>query len=273
MQITSRAEAKSLGSSTYFTGKPCSRGHLALRHTYNCACLDCVPFHNRNEYVRRRSGKPPLHDRASRKAAKAQGDRTYYTGLACPKGHIAERLTHNGECVECKRIGDSDRAKRTRIERPDLVREYARRGYQNHKEEHKARGKRWALANPDKKKAMARRWRTKNRVPFAKMVREWRHKNPGRVRLQKFRRKVLETAAAGEFSPEDVMQLLFNQDARCRGCQCDITETFTIDHDLPLSRGGSNAPENLQLLCLSCNSAKGTKTMREWSAMRTALIG
>ena len=34
-------------------------------------------------------------------------------------------------------------------------------------------------------------------------------------------------------------------------------EDLTIDHVVPRSKGGSNARENLQLLCLSCNTEKG----------------
>jgi hypothetical protein len=37
--------------------------------------------------------------------AKAQGLKRFFTGVACNKGHVAERLTSNPRmCVECKRI-------------------------------------------------------------------------------------------------------------------------------------------------------------------------
>jgi 5-methylcytosine-specific restriction endonuclease McrA len=42
----------------------------------------------------------------------------------------------------------------------------------------------------------------------------------------------------------------------------------TIDHKLPLSRGGSNYPDNLQLLCKSCNDSKSARTMDEWLQTR-----
>jgi hypothetical protein len=45
---------------------------------------------------------------------------------------------------------------------------------------------------------------------------------------------------------------------------CEIESDLAIDHILPVSRGGTNEPRNLQLLCGRCNSSKGTKTMEEW---------
>lgn len=42
---------------------------------------------------------------------------------------------------------------------------------------------------------------------------------------------------------------------------CTAVKTLQIDHIIPVSRGGDSADDNLQLLCASCNSKKGTKTI------------
>ena len=39
-----------------------------------------------------------------RRDAKAAGKSRYFTGRPCKQGHIAERQTINGSCVECFRI-------------------------------------------------------------------------------------------------------------------------------------------------------------------------
>lgn len=45
---------------------------------------------------------------------------------------------------------------------------------------------------------------------------------------------------------------------RDRCCvQCESVEDLAIDHIIPLARGGTNALENLQVLCGTCNSKKG----------------
>ena len=43
-------------------------------------------------------------------------------------------------------------------------------------------------------------------------------------------------------------------------CQyCVTTQDLTVDHILALSRGGTNHPANLQILCRSHNSQKGAR--------------
>jgi 5-methylcytosine-specific restriction endonuclease McrA len=41
--------------------------------------------------------------------------------------------------------------------------------------------------------------------------------------------------------------------------KCGATEDLTIDHIIPMARGGTNDLENLQILCRKCNSSKGAK--------------
>ncbi|WP_120430181.1 HNH endonuclease [Acinetobacter baylyi] len=41
--------------------------------------------------------------------------------------------------------------------------------------------------------------------------------------------------------------------------QCGAQQNLTLDHIKPESRGGDSSFENLQTMCKSCNSAKGTK--------------
>lgn len=53
-----------------------------------------------------------------------------------------------------------------------------------------------------------------------------------------------------------VRRFVFARDGRrCRLCGC--TERLEIDHIIPVVWGGTDEPENLQVLCKPCNLAKG----------------
>ena len=54
------------------------------------------------------------------------------------------------------------------------------------------------------------------------------------------------------------------QEGKCNGCEVLFPfRNMTIDHIIPRSRGGTDDPDNLQLLCGACNSTKGNRTQAE----------
>ena len=68
--------------------------------------------------------------------------------------------------------------------------------------------------------------------------------------------------------------ILFGQhEGLCNGCKGDFPfKLFEVDHRVPLSRGGTDHLENLQLLCSSCNRIKGDRP-QEYLVARLAEIG
>lgn len=42
MEHITRADAAASGLRFYFTGKPCTRGHLAQRYVVNTGCVECA---------------------------------------------------------------------------------------------------------------------------------------------------------------------------------------------------------------------------------------
>lgn len=52
------------------------------------------------------------------------------------------------------------------------------------------------------------------------------------------------------------------RDGKCY--ECDSTENLTVDHIIPLSRGGYDIVENLRTLCLSCNKRKASMINWRW---------
>lgn len=47
---------------------------------------------------------------------------------------------------------------------------------------------------------------------------------------------------------------------------CSSAENLTIDHIVPLSRGGEHTIENLTTACWTCNCSKGAKLLEEWNS-------
>ncbi len=50
------------------------------------------------------------------------------------------------------------------------------------------------------------------------------------------------------------------QEGRCTGCGTEFPfRIMEVDHVIPRSRGGTDHPDNLQLLCSHCNRIKGDR--------------
>lgn len=159
---------------------------------------------------------------------------------------------------------------------PDKLREYSR--------EHQAR---WRAADPAGYKAYMSEYRTpernrkyslddyyRNRSQRLPSNRQWRALNAGIVKTlaSAWRRLNLERAhalsrsykarkrgAVGSHTGNDVKRLYVLQRGKCTSCADALKNVYHVDHIEPLSKGGSNSPTNLQLLCPSCNLRKSNK--------------
>lgn len=166
----------------------------------------------------------------SRKEAKAAGLSRYNTGKLCRHGHLCERQI-NGYCIECRREQGSIWRKITGFARK--------------------RNKIKRDANPEKHR---------------ERLKKWSKANPGAIRAIQHVRRARKRGAEGKYVIADLHGLLEQQGLSCRCGISFLAVDPTIDHKTPLSRGGSNWPNNIQLLCLPCNMSKGNKTMEEWKA-------
>ena len=84
------------------------------------------------------------------------------------------------------------------------------------------------------------------------------------------RRRARMASADGAYSYEEWL-IVLSQYPRCPDCDRAWSEIpvptgrkgcVTVDHTVPISKGGSNYIENVRPLCYSCNSKKGNRTPR-----------
>jgi len=156
---------------------------------------------------------------------------------------------------------------------------------ESHKEECLRRANEWRKNNPDKRRAIIRRYyekklkadpewgnkrakmyRDRNPEKAREHLREYRRERPVWTRLQKYKRRVrcgdgqVDKGHLNKDFEKQVIDKLKKQDYKCIYCKVDIKECFSIDHIVPLAKGGSNNIENIDLVCKSCNTRKGTRS-------------
>lgn len=98
-------------------------------------------------------------------------------------------------------------------------------------------------------------------------TREWRKANPASVRQSKFKRRAHELR--GSFSSQDWHRLLSRYGHKCAYCSND--GEMTVDHVVPLSRGGTNTIGNILPACRSCNGRKHARFITEWKLSEARL--
>jgi len=76
--------------------------------------------------------------------------------------------------------------------------------------------------------------------------------------------------AGGTATDEDLFWIEEAQSYLCFYCSTPLPleSVIHLEHKTPLSRGGSNGPENLALACAPCNLSKGAKTAQEFMEMK-----
>jgi 5-methylcytosine-specific restriction endonuclease McrA len=128
-----------------------------------------------------------------------------------------------------------DYYRRRRAIHPERAREIARASRLRHLEAARARDQRWSRAN--------------------------RHRKV----LHGVSRRALFEGAPGSFSAIEWARLCFEHAYAC--AYCGLWRPLTVDHRIPLTRGGSNYIDNILPACRPCNSRKGTRTETEFRAL------
>jgi 5-methylcytosine-specific restriction endonuclease McrA len=212
-----------------------------------------------------------LVNTAARAAAKAAGLKRYSIDMPCARGHMADRYVSTGGCVMCQRESSSAYyedhldeaaayAKSHREENPEMYRERSRVWSEVNRESETARMRAYRAANPEHTKAVSQAYYEANKPAFAARSKAWQKANPEAMSAIWRNRRALELGAEGWHTKEDIDRIREQQRGCCAYCRVKLSKVVEhVDHIIPLYRGGTNWPANLQILCPRCNSRKCAK--------------
>lgn len=136
--------------------------------------------------------------------------------------------------------------------------------------------KKWVERNKEKRLATTRVYDSNNKDHKTEWRRQHIAKNrdqyrnykasPESRRESKNRRRARLAEAVHE--PYKSREIFENYDFKCVYCKGEAT---CLDHVIPISKGGADAPFNLVAACRPCNTSKSNKLLTEWK--RPASLG
>jgi 5-methylcytosine-specific restriction endonuclease McrA len=140
----------------------------------------------------------------------------------------------------------------------------------------------WQRTNRQKCRLACEKWRKKNPGYFV----GWAQVNPEKCRLSvaKQRREHPEkmvawqaTRRAEKYGNTPIEELLTSaewltilREARGHCSYCGGVAKLTMDHTVPLSRGGKHSKDNIVAACTHCNCSKSNRTVEEWGIKKLA---
>jgi 5-methylcytosine-specific restriction endonuclease McrA len=209
---------------------------------------------------------PPRPTCEHRDRALAAGAKTYENGKPCKHGHLGPRYTRNRGCVVCC----DDLVRRWAQDNREAVREKSRRHRENNLEKELKRCAKWRAENAERHREMCLKWRRENPEKARAATARWVRENPHKVSANHGKRRAAMHAAEGHHTADDITRITAAQGGKCACCR--ERRKLTLDHITPLAKGGSNWPANLQMLCKSCNSAKGARDQIEFMQTKGRLL-
>lgn len=174
-------------------------------------------------------------------------------------------MTKQDHRTEEHRAQNRERMRRYRERHPERVKASRKKWHASHKDyassynrQDRVRQKKreWNLAHP----GYNREYERKNRDRIRFLSRQWAKRNLDKIRVRCQLRRAVKRKSEGSYTLLEWQVLCRKYDFRCLACgkrEPDIK--LTVDHIIPLNLGGSNYIDNLQPLCLQCNSTKGAQ--------------
>lgn len=239
-----RGEAIDRGEKLFLSGRVCPRGHIPWRYTGSGDCVACAKERaarwklQNKEIVKSRSRDSYAASGDDGRAKAAKRSRAYYH-------------RNTGRLLE--------KQKRKYQDDPEKYRAFARDWREKNIEYARENSREWARCNRERMRQSAKDWRARNAEHVREKARESYARNKDAFKAHARNRKARKKNAEGRHTSSDIKRICLSQGNKCAVCQEKLIKSRThVDHIIPLSKGGTNWPRNLQLLCQTCNLQKWT---------------
>lgn len=144
---------------------------------------------------------------------------------------------------------------------------------EHHIQADRDRASRWREECPDEAKATTERYRAQLSIDQRKAMdgakaKRWKLLHPDRNSFNSRQYEHRKRGAIGICTEAQLQARIDLFGRRCYLCGCDWDalpfDKKTIDHVIPIIRGGTNWPANLRPACRSCNSSKKDGPPKPW---------
>lgn len=190
--------------------------------------------------------------------------------------------TFHPYCKTCHLAKNRIARDKWRIEKADEIEAYTIHYNATHKEQMTERNKRYYAENKEselaRKRTPAARLRSKKyyakpdvRDRIRQRVENYRKNHPEKVKAWNANRRT-RLMNVGIITDEMVFEVYARDSGKCAYCGDVTGHVWHLEHIIPLSRGGTNAIDNLCVSCSPCNLSKGARTPSEWDGKHEYLL-
>lgn len=130
---------------------------------------------------------------------------------------------------------------------------------QEHRSEIAAYNREYRIKHQQEIYVRQRAWAADHREQEYARKLQWIKDNPEKSREQSHRRRARLADVVIESVDEQKIYSLYGSCVYCGG-----KEDLTLDHVVPLNKGGAHAEDNLVVACRKCNGGKCDKTLEDW---------
>ena len=130
---------------------------------------------------------------------------------------------------------------------------YKKQWCEDNKEHIKKYSKQWNIDNPEYRKQYMKQWRKDNKEYCCEYDKQYRKDNPDKRNVLNAKRRVAkknQTVLLTDFE-KNTVKFIYKV--------ASTMKNFVVDHIQPVSKDGSDHPDNLQILAITLNMKKSDK--------------